>query len=452
MPQERLKMSTIYLPAEVFRRELIPRTVLATYLSLKGFPVIFGHRWYVTNYALANAKEGDVFFLSHTFPDRDLNLYSSLLDKKVKFIGVEEEAVFDSLQYEDQLSIRSQGPGDFSLLDLWLCWGNRDFQVLAQRLLRSNILRKYGTPRSALLGQIGKDIFSNEIMKEIFPAYGNFVLVATSFAPTSLSHRKAILDLHANNPAFDLQRFERDDSIVNNRTSLEKHHIAIKEILKSTTLNIVLRPYINEGDVFTQGLVNSLNQSEKKRVFVDRRPFAFPLLAACKALIHSGSTLGIESRAIGKKTIALNYFLNRDPLENEDKLSTHISDCPKNERALLDSIASVSEDNRIYIDSIIANADTSNFYENLYQDLFNLGCEKLDGNMMVNLRPARRSKLYRFATKLRRGPIYRYDLEKRPRYGINAIMQIITSSQKVFDLNQKELKLRKIERDTYLLH
>ena len=198
--------------------------------------------------------------------------------------------------------------------------------------------------------------------------------------------------------------------------------------------------------------MNSLNQSEKRRVFVDRRPFAFPLLAACKALIHSGSTLGIESRAIGKKTIALNYFLNRDPLENEDKLSTYISDCPKNERALLDSIASVSEDDRIYVDSIIANADTSNFYENLYQDLVNLGCEKLDGHMMVNLRPARRSKLYRFATKLRRGPIYRYDLEKRPKYGINAIMQIITSSQKVFDLNQKELKLRRIERDTYLLH
>lgn len=444
-------MSTVYLPAEVFRRELIPRCVLATYLALCGFRTIFGHRWYVTNYALANGKKNDVFLTSHSLPAQETTWLSDLIERDVKFVGTEEEAVFDTVKYEDQLMIRSQNPKDFSTFDRWLCWGDRDYEVLVRRLSDPRILRKYGTPRSALLGRIGKEIFSEEISKSVKANYGDFILIATSFAPTSQSHRDAILELHSNNPAFDLKRFERDISIVNNKNSIEKHAVALQTILRNTNFNIVLRPYIDKGDSYTNILFESLLQADKKRVFVDKRPFALPLILACSALIHSGSTVGIESRALLKKTIALNCFLTRDPLEIEPKLSTVISDCPRNENELLEVLSNGSQTTATQFSSWITNADEFDFYKNFSEDLLSMGAVNVFGGESVNLNSAKRSPVYKIATSLRRGPIYKYDLEKRPRYGFKSIERIVKSTQKALGLKSLAIEMKQIERDTYLI-
>jgi surface carbohydrate biosynthesis protein len=435
----------------LFRRELIPKTILATYLSLRGFSTIFGHKWYVTNNAIANAKAGDVYFTSHTLHHEDKEALSTLLEKGVKFVGVEEESVFDSVDYEDQLVSRCQEPEDFSSFGLWMCWGSRDYKVLRNLLPDPSPLRNYGTPRSALLGQFGKEIFSKDISIDIKAKYGDFVLIVTSFMPTMDANRNAVIDLHKGNPRFNLQKLDFQESKINNFESLEKHFMVVRKILRNTKLNIVLRPYIDKGDTHTMSLWKSLNFDERKRVFIDKRPFILPLLIGCNSVLHSGSTVGIESRALGKRTISLNYLFRKEEFDFHDKLSVLASFRPKNLDELIEDISKETTQHEFVVSTIISDANENDFYKLLYEDLISMGCSTNPSENLTSFKFAKRSLLYKIATSLKQGKIHRYDLEKRPHYGRKTVSEIIASTMRTLGDNRDSLKLQKIERDTYFL-
>ena len=172
--------STFYIPVELFKREFTSKLTLAVFLSLRGARVIIGHKWYVTGNAIKNSVEGDFFINNHTLAPEDKQEFQTLFDRGVNFIGVEEEAVFDSLNYSDQIRIRKQELG-FSKYKLWLCWGENDYLHLVEKFGNTVNLANIGTPRSALWGKFGEKIFESQILKKIKPEYVDFVLIATSF-------------------------------------------------------------------------------------------------------------------------------------------------------------------------------------------------------------------------------------------------------------------------------
>ena len=333
---------TCYIPVESFSREFIPKAVLSIFLALKGMRVIFGHKWYVKTLAMKNAEIGDFYFHNHGLTDEMIQDFSLLFENGVNFIGYQDEAAFDQMNYADLVKKRGQIEG-FSRYKLWLCWGKNDFDVLEGLLGAGQKLKDFGTPRSALWGNFGKRIFDNEIKNEITPKYGSYVLIATSFQQAYISKYFQVFDTlnsrfksyKSNSRNLILKQLKTNSDDKN----LQKLNNVIKEILDKTDYNVVIRPSSFELNNLKHFLIkNKINQN---RVFIDDRVSITPLIIASKCLIHFGSTVGIEGLRLGVKTISIH---NCYPKINSDlKLSSFLSISP---RLLTDLIKYISDENQ----------------------------------------------------------------------------------------------------------
>ncbi len=436
--------STFYIPVELFKREFTSKLTLAVFLAQKGARVIIGHKWYVIGNALKNSIDGDFFMNNHTLAPEDKKQFQTLFDRGVNFIGVEDEGVFDSLNYSDQIRIRKQKLG-FSGYKLWLCWGDNDYFHLIKKFGKSTSFVNIGTPRSALWGKFGKKIFESQISQNIKPNHVNFVLIATSFyAKESKKHLKAINKLNSKYSEYDSDSLSKSISENNDDYKFEVLKKLILKILSNTTLNIVLRPYTIEDKVYAKKLKKLSN-----RIRVDKSMDVTPLVLSCKALLHMGSTVGIESRCALKNTISLEKLLN--PEVRFPKLSTLLSHQPNDIDQVIECIVNNKISNKSVL-KFVTNPGSIEFYHRFFEQV-----EKINKNTFRSSRISygsyylKRKKLYKLRTSLLRGKIYRYDLAKRPPIGNRKTKQLVTAILNGFEEKQCRFKLRKIERDTYEL-
>lgn len=444
-----MHLLTAYLPAEVFRRELVSKTVLAAFLASKGLRVIFGHRWYVTYSALSNARKGDLFFTSHPIAKHDLALIGPLLDRGVCFIGNEDEAVFDEPNYSDQI-LQRQHSDDFSNFKFWTPWGNRDFEVISNISPKHVGILNKGNYRTALWGDFGREFYFNE-SNEIASEYQEYLLFATSFAPTIAEHRETIKRFHKNNQAFSIDRLDKDAEVVNNVVALERTKIAISTLLRNTSLKIVIRPYNSKSDFMTRSLLKSIPRELKDRVFVDNRPQITPLILASKGVVHQGSTVGIESLALGKITVDLNEFYFDSKSLDSMKLSSLRSIRPLSEDELVRVFHGDSIRPKIDVDDLVTVPKGIDFYNDLWESIKQLGPEfnnqACDKKEWISVK---RSLLYRLFTFVRQGKVYRYDLEKRPHISMKSVLRDFVKASELFGIPQGKIQFDRIERGTYL--
>ena len=436
--------STFYIPVEVFKREFTSKLTLAVFLTLKGARVVIGHKWYVTGNALKNSAKGDFFVNNHTLAPEDKQQFQTLFGRGVNFIGVEEEALFDSLNYSDQIRIRKQELG-FSRYKLWLCWGDNDYLHLVKKFEKSARFVNIGTPRSALWGKFGEKIFESQISKRIKLEYKDFVLIATSFyAKESKKHSEAINKLNSKYSEYEFDLFSRNISENNDDNKFELLKELILKILSKTKLNIVLRPYTIEDKVYAKNLKKLSN-----RIRIDNSMDVTPLILSCKALLHMGSTVGIESRCAAKNTISLENFL--DPKIKYPKLSSLLSHQPNDIEQVIDYILK----KRVYKKSVlkfVTNPGDIEFYEKFVDEVEKINKDAFRSSLMTNdTNYFKRKILYKLRTFIVRGKIYRYDLAKRPPIGKRKTRQLLIGILNGFEEAHHGIKLRTIERDTYVL-
>jgi len=436
--------STFYIPVELFKREFTSKLTLAVFLAQKGARVIIGHKWYVIGNALKNSIEGDFFMNNHTLAPEDKKQFQTLFDRGVNFIGVEDEGVFDSLNYSDQIRIRKQELG-FSGYKLWLCWGDNDYLHLIKKFRKSANFVNIGTPRSALWGKFGEKIFESQVSQKMKPDHVDFVLIATSFyAKESKKHLEAINKLNSKYSEYDVDLFSKSisDNIDNYKFEILKK--LILEILSKTKLNVVLRPYSIEDKMYAKNLKKLSN-----RIRIDKSLDVTPLVLSCKALLHMGSTVGIESRCALKNTISLEKLFNLEV--RFPKLSSLLSHQPNNIEKVIECIVS----NKIHKKSVlkfVTNPGGIEFYQRFAEQVEKINEDTFRSSRITNSNYyLKRKKLYKLRTSLLRGKIYRYDLAKRPPIGYRKTKQLLTTILSGFEEEQCRIKLRKIERDTYEL-
>jgi hypothetical protein len=321
--------------------------------------------------------------------------------------------------------------------------------VIQEFLPQSTILTEFGTPRSALWGNLGRKLFSHEISKAQRD-YGEFVLVATSFDSELLQHVAAASKLNEHGP-FQAENLYQADVIINSESSIQKTIIAIQTILESTKYNIVIRPYKHYKDVHIRKILDSIKAQNKARVFVDTSIFINPLVHASQAVIHNGSTVGIESLRLGKRTIALNNFLGQSVENHQKKISSILSVLPKYPYELVDCLNSPSNYILEKVEEFVSPSEGQSFYKTLLENMLTIN-PFFDLHSRSNYgdwNRTKRSFLYRTATNLRRGPMHKYDESKRPKISDKIVLEFLNRSQQTFHSNPGKLNFNIIEKNTY---
>lgn len=440
------------MPAEIFRRELIPKTILAGFLATRGLRVVFGHQWYVSNAAFSNAESGDFFFVNHPIGESYRKYLLPILDRGVHIVGSEEEGVFDKFDYRKRI-IEEKSEDCFSDFKLWMPWGPRDREVIKEFLNEDATLMSNGTPRSSLWGTFGNEIYEEEI--SIFrKRYGKFILVATSFDSGFLNHSNAASRLNKHNPAFTYDNFREVERNINNSNSLEQTIIAVNSILNRTKFNIVLRPYKTKEDKYIHAIIQSVDAKNRNRLFVDESLIISPIIQASVSVIHSGSTVGMEALTIGKMTISLSSFLNAQKEIQDLKCSDSLSKRPKGENELIQYL--IGDENSVQdeMHHFVYTTQRSQFYEKLFTELIKIepSCIRQPLNKTRPWRDTSRSQVYKTLTSIRRGKTYLYDLDKRPKVPNYYVLNFLRRSLRKFEPNLSDLNIGIIERNTYRIN
>lgn len=439
----------IFLPVEVFSREIDSRICLAAFFQSKGYEVIFGHIWYVKTIALKFASEGDIYFQIHakrSFGDEWLDV---LKERGVFLIGIEEEGPFDYIDYaiQDQERGTQSGVGIF---DIWICWGNRDFNYLKNKLPELPSLLNYGTPRSSLWGICGEKYYLPELNSRKIRQYGNFVLIATSFwktfavndTTTTIKLTKAYGEVYKNMVIKTLgdeekNRIEEENNFIN----LEKLILAI---IFETNFNVVIRPYPMERDI----LAKKLKKINNKRVFIDRSLSISPLIKSCKAFIHSGSTTAIESLVSEKPTISIIDF-NTHHESNSNLLSVQLSKKPKTKKELLRDLESP---NTLDLSNYLVKSNLLMHFEKLYEKIIELSNYKELNFNKKRIIANKSRKIYNAVIKIRGGKVYKTDKAKRPKLDSQTISTKLEMAYDVLDIKNPVYTIDLVDQNTFYLH
>jgi len=444
----------IYIPVEYFRREFIAKATLAIYLSIQGATVVIGHKWYVRRTAMLNGKSGDVYIHNHANSINDAEDLQSLKDRNFILIGYEDEGALDYVDYKKQLYLRNQQNG-FEKFDMWLCWGKNEYAVLRQLHDNSTKFKCIGTPRSAVWGEVGKNIWAKEITKVVEPKYRNYVLIATSF------HSKSHLSFATS--IGRLNRIYRGNSIdqvleqsakeaLMEEQMINQMHVLINDLLKETKFNIVLRPYFTRDSE----IENQLQLINPERIFIEQNLDITPLIIAARAVLHMGSTVAIESIINDKKTIFIRPFLeNQSSVLHKDYehlVSSAIS-IPLAPNSKCSTLLDLDTEPSVQVSNFVISNSEINFYSEFSNHLKALNHTIFDKKSYIKLKkaPFHQLIIYRTFTFLKRSNLYKYDRLKRPALRTKFFKMLVQKVSPFFGMYHSEFKVQKIERSTYVL-
>jgi len=285
----------IFLPLEVVDREYTGRLFLAVASASKGYNVHFGHKPEITKLAM-KSQPNNVWFGRGS-------LNSELLKRGLKIVGQDEEAGIIYSEYGDFYKLRP-GLKSINSMDRFYCWGHDDYTSLkaqTQEDSGNNRLKVVlsGSPRTITWGSIGKEYFRDEI-DMIKSKYGNYILINSNLAHANSFLGDGIFDhLRKLDSWSELEPSVRSAYELETRL-LKLYALAAKEISQKFNINVVIRPHPTENVATWLNIVQPL-----ERVFVESAGPVSPWILASQAVIHNGSTTGIESACSNIPTISL---------------------------------------------------------------------------------------------------------------------------------------------------
>ena len=442
----------IFIPMEIFSREFYAKTILAFYLNSKGFKVIFGHKWYVTNFALKYANKNDVFIEKNAKSKKGMEYLDILNERHVHLLGYDEEAGLNYFDYPKYVT-NWYGENGLELFEKWLCWGTRDFKYLSKKYHNKKI-NLTGTPRSALWGEFGVKFFEHEV--EILKSnYKDYVLIATSFVWQNSSYsrdaiKNAVKGFGQEYLNFAEELFNKADQTNYDDKQLEACKHLIKEILEKTDLNIVIRPNALENKSIATRL------KIDKRISIDRSLSITPLILAAKVVVHFGSTVGIESALFKKPTISLSHLLSNSEDTNDFGFFTNYSNVCSYAPRTIDKCLKYIINPKIYnysnkFKDLVSDAGKFSILENILSEINSLELNRTPMEKESFIKKDYRNIIGGFFIKFKKGDMYDIENTKRPLIRLKHVKRIFQRLLELGVIEQSEVKIQNIARSTYLL-
>lgn len=424
--------NTIYIPVESFQRELVPKIILGSFLASKNLNVVVGHKWFVNGAAFSNAKAGDFYLHNHTKSINDVEGLGKLKSLGVILLGYEDEGVFDEIDYNKQIAIRHQENG-FEIFDIWMCWGDFDFNVVSTLATKPTKVLNIGNPRSSLWGDNGKSFYEKETSR-LKGKYGEYLLFSNSF--TYLANNKFMNTMRNLNSVY----VETDDTAIRKSASEEKRDleddilsnmkVLIKRLLSETQYNLVLRPYNAEYD----SAERSIQRLNPKRIFIDTSLNVSSLILGSHATFHMGSTVGIESLFGRTPTFWLNSFSPGSKLPSKvSETLSHSNPSVKEIVSIVQPVKKSSQDIYYFVKKLPYHEFCNLLFENMV--LISPNSFLRRGSYPLSTLGKLKS-LAKLRLRIKYGNVHRYDLLKRPLIKEKDFRQICNDALLSFGLNR----------------
>lgn len=290
--------AVVYLPLEVFGRELDGKLLLAAELVSRGMTVVIGHKTVVKDYALVEQRSGVWYALACR--EKEAQFARAVRKHGILAVGQDEEAgtIYD--QFADFHSLRSDKwcMGDF---DAFFTWGKDDYEFLTGEYssFQSRIYLT-GSPRGALLGPVGQIFYSEEI-KDLKRSYGEFILIVTGFqygnGYISTETRGGLEDtdsIWARNSGDRLSVLVEEENML-----MESFADAVKLLATGSGKKIILRPHPCENKEFWINVAK-----DYPNISISAEGCATPWVMSAEFVVQNSSTIGLEAVLCGTPAVA----------------------------------------------------------------------------------------------------------------------------------------------------
>ena len=360
----------IYFEVENFNREIESRILLAMEAVKNGNKVYISDRVQILENAFNKKLEPGIIFL------KDVNSEKYVQDKlkKIKengfiIIAIDEEAGIQFNKYEDFIKARSLRK--FDNIDIFLCWGLRDKNILKKKFVNNNTkFLALGSPRIDLCKTFlleKKKFFS--LKKKINEKY---VLISSNIN-FPIGIRKL--------PEFVLSRISENKEDAEwkekyiyykwrNHTELCYYLVKlIRKLAEEFPQRIfVVRPHPNEKISSWEKIL----VSKYKNLKIIKSGSIADYIYNSDILLHSGCTSGIESFLMNKNSIsylpkALEYSYDRE-------LSDNLSILCKSENEILNILkekTNIKKRNNVELKNRVMNLNSSKSFKKINM-LFNI--------------------------------------------------------------------------------
>lgn len=290
----------VFLPVETITRELDSRLLVALELSNRGYFVLVGNPGYLTE--IAAALKGGVFF-DKDFGDHNPR-HALLASETLRTCAIDEEGV--NFISEDHYFYwrHLEGKKTLSSTSAIMAWGQAQYDMLSH--WAGSQVEKVVMTGSARLDLLSPEFeeFYSEDVASLRMAYSKFVLVATSL-PAGNYAEFYELDFVAHMERTGLGLSEEKKIFLQEMADHQRKQLeSFTQLLLTLSAqfpdsNFVVRPHPSESLLSWRRRLGHL-----RNVHITREGSVVPWILASTALIHSGSTTGIEAFMLGKPVMS----------------------------------------------------------------------------------------------------------------------------------------------------
>jgi surface carbohydrate biosynthesis protein len=432
----------LFLPLEIFSREYLGKLALAVQVADQDIEVVFGHKINVFEIAIRikSDKFAGVYFENGPKTKNQIFDIMQLKARNFKVVAQFEEP---GIQYTDIDEYASVRPSirDIDLFDQVFTWGSADSNLLNSDCIdsSSSITKETGTLRAWGWGDRGREFYKGEINALKRKENGYVLFISNlAFSNNVLKEREF---LNFSNAMSDEKSSQSD--YLERLASIDKNFVMVYEkaidlILENTSFDVILRTHPVENAEYWR-----LKYGGSSRVKISSTGPVTPLVLGSKLVIHSGSTVGIESAYVGTPTLSLCYF---NSLKQIDWISNLLSLRPKSfdeMNLMLNNIEDIWNINNEIRIGILRNR-FRNFETNSDQVLLNIRTQLLilfENEIRLNMKFFLRVTTFLNNTKqnpfIRRGNSTGaiLDRSKRPKILLRTVKSDVQKLCKMFGIN-----------------
>lgn len=309
---------SVLIPVETAVRELDAKLLLAAVAAERGFPVVLGSRTYM-HYAL------------HALP-RGVYLAKSMRRPSRVVFRIARELGHDIVAFDEEGLVRPPEPHYVARrldaramrrVSRLLAWGEDDASVFARYAPARGVpVHATGNCRGDLLRADLRRYFDPDV-EALRKEHGDFVLVASSFAAVQ---RLAEAGSDAPTGEYWHARARHRAELLARFEALVP---ALARDLPGT--RIVVRPHPAESRAHWEEIA-----ARTPGVVVDGARSVVPWALAARAVVHNGSSAGLEAALLGAHVVTYQPVANG---ELDAALPNALSECASTPREVADAIA-----------------------------------------------------------------------------------------------------------------
>lgn len=239
------KRKFIFIPIEIYAREIPSKLILAVKAAYAGYSVIVGRHYKVEEIAM-NYCDG--VYLGTTMTRGKFDNYLAIKENGGVIVGQDEEGL---VYYNEDNFLRHRVvPEVIDLCSVFCTWGNNHTNLVKRKVSGNNI-SELGNIRMEVLKSQYLPLYEKDVMK-IRSKYGRFVLINTNLAAynhviswkSNLNNIRKLNDIDDNDEKFYADKINHQKNIMDEIKNLAR---ILEEKLSDRNINIVIRPHPAEN-------------------------------------------------------------------------------------------------------------------------------------------------------------------------------------------------------------